>query len=247
MSKQSTKSKQVAIIGLGTFGTNLAVLLHKSGYDVLAIDKSSELVENISPLVTHAVRADATNESALQKLGISSFDLVVVTVGESIQDSVMITILLNKLGVRYIVARADNELHGDILEKVGANKVIFPERDTAMRTGPVLTMRGVVDFIPLENGSGIVKAKATPYFVGKTLGDIGFGTKAGYEAVVLMIQRGKEGIINPGTDEVVSHIDVLIMAGNNIEIERLLEKTEEPGENTIRRPFNGKMGKIKPD
>jgi len=232
-------SKQVAVIGLGTFGKSLAVILHDAGYEVLAIDKVADLVEGISPSVTHAVRADATNEAALQKLGISTYDVAVVTVGASIQNSVMITILLRKLGVRYIVARADNELHGDILESIGANKVIFPERDTATRTGPILTMKGVVDFIPLENGSGIVKAKATPYFVGKTLSDIGFGTGTGKEAVVLMIQRGKEGIINPGAEEVVSHIDVLIMAGNNIDIEKLLEKTEESEGKSVKKHGNG--------
>ena len=232
-------SKQVAVIGLGTFGKSLAVILHDAGYEVLAIDKVADLVEGISPSVTHAVRADATNEAALQKLGISTYDVAVVTVGASIQNSVMITILLRKLGVRYIVARADNELHGDILESIGANKVIFPERDTATRTGPILTMKGVVDFIPLENGSGIVKAKTTPYFVGKTLSDIGFGTGTGKEAVVLMIQRGKEGIINPGAEEVVSHIDVLIMAGNNIDIEKLLEKTEESEGKSVKKHGNG--------
>jgi trk system potassium uptake protein len=232
-------SKQVAVIGLGTFGKSLAVILHDAGYEVLAIDKVADLVEGISPSVTHAVRADATNEAALQKLGISTYDVAVVTVGASIQNSVMITILLRKLGVHYIVARADNELHGDILESIGANKVIFPERDTATRTGPILTMKGVADYIPLENGSGIVKAKATPYFVGKTLSDIGFGTGAGKEAVVLMIQRGKEGIINPSAEEVVSHIDVLIMAGNNIEIEKLLEKTGKSEENNVKKHGNG--------
>lgn len=231
MSK-AVKSKQVAVIGLGTFGTNMATLLNKAGYEVLAIDKLIERVENIGPNVTHAVRADATSEAALQKLGLGSFDVVIVTVGESIQDSVLITILLNKLGVRYIVARAENELHGEILEHIGANKVLFPERDTAIRTGPILTMRGVVDFIPLENGSGIVKAKATPYFVGKTLNDIGFGTKNGKEAVVLMIQRGKEGLINPAADEVVSRIDFLIMAGNIMHIESLLEITGDAEEIT---------------
>jgi trk system potassium uptake protein len=222
-------SKQVAVIGLGTFGTNLAVLLNDAGYEVLAIDKAIDLVEAIGPRVTHAVRADATNEEALKKLGIGSFDVAAVTVGE-IEDSVMVTILLKKMGVPYIVARAENDLHGEILQSIGANKVIFPERDTAVRTGPVLTMPGVADFIPLENGSGVVKAKATPYFVGKTLADIGFGTGSGKEAVVLMIQRGKEGIINPGADEVVSHVDVLIMAGNNTDIEKLLEKAEDSDE-----------------
>jgi trk system potassium uptake protein len=218
-------SKQVAVIGLGRFGSNLATILYDTGYEVLAVDKDAVLVESIASHVTHAVRADATQEAALNKLGINKFDVVVVTVGASIQDSAMITILLKKLGVRYIVARADHELHGAILDSIGANKIIFPERDTAMRTGPILTMGGVMDFIPLDKGSGIVKTQAPPYFIGKTLGDLGFVSGSGNGAVVLMIQRGKEGIANPSVDEVVSHIDVLIIAGNNFDIEKLLEQT----------------------
>jgi trk system potassium uptake protein len=220
-------SKQVAIIGLGRFGSHLAVTLYNAGYEVLAIDKIAELVEEITPKVTRAVRVNAINEVALQKLGINTFDVAVVTVGTSVQDSVMITIILKRLGVRYIVARADNELHGDILTSIGVNKVIFPERDTAVKTGPTLTMRDVTDFIPLGNGSGIVKVKAPPYFIGKTLSDIGFGVDEKKGAVVLMIQRGKEGIANPTKEEVISHVDILIIAGNNIEIEKLLEQAEK--------------------
>jgi trk system potassium uptake protein len=220
-------SKQVAIIGLGRFGSSLAVTLNNAGYEVLAIDKVAELVEEITPKVTRAVRVNAINEAALQKLGINSFDVAVVTVGTSVQDSVMITIILKRLGVPYIVARADNELHGDILASIGANKVIFPERDTAIKTGPILTMRDVTDFIPLGDGSGIVKVKAPQYFIGKTLSDIGFGSKEKKGAVVLMIQRGKEGIANPAGEEVVSHVDILIIAGNNIEIEKLLEQADQ--------------------
>lgn len=234
-------SKQVAVIGLGRFGASLAEILNDSGYEVLAIDKVADLVENIKDHVTHAVRADATSEAALQKLGINKCDLAVITIGSSIQDSVMSTILLKKLGVRFIVARADNELHGDILESIGASKVVYPERDTAMRTGPILTMEDVADYIPLGNGSGIVKAKTTPYFIGKTLADIGFGTGAKKGVVVLMIQRGKEGIINPSPEEVVSHVDILIMAGNTAEIEKKLDLTAETKEeNSKKRSQGGK-------
>lgn len=231
--------KQVAVIGLGRFGTSLAVTLNDAGYEVLAIDKSSELVDGISPHVTHAVRADATSEAVLQKLGIGSFDVAVVAVGASIQDSVMTTILLKKLGVPYIIARSDNELHGDILASIGADKVIFPERDTALKTGPVLTMRGVADFIPLGNGSGIVKAPVPESFIGKTLADVGLGSGSKNGVVVLMIQRGKEGILNPGPQEVISHIDVLILAGNNIDIDRLLEKANTIDENVPKKRGNG--------
>jgi trk system potassium uptake protein len=223
--------KQVAVIGLGRFGTSLAVILHDAGYEVLGIDKSTELVENISSQITHAVRADATKKEALQKLGIQNFDVVTVAIGDSIQDSVLVTILLKNLGARYIVARADNELHGDILENIGADKIIFPERDTAMRTGPVLTIRDVTDFIPLDKGSGIVKVQAPPSFVGRTLADVGFNSSVKNQVIVLMIQRGKEGIVNPGVDEVISHIDVLILAGNNSDIEEIIEKAQKLEEN----------------
>ena len=217
-------SKQVAVIGLGRFGSSLAMTLYNAGYEVLAIDKVADIIEGIASKVTHAVRVNAINEATLQRLGLNNFDVAVVAVGASIQDSVMITILLKRLGVRYIVARADNELHGEILAGIGANKVIFPERDTAIRTGPILTMRDVTDFIPLGNDSGIVKVKTPQYFIGKTLADIGFGSDEKKGLVLLMIQRGQEGITNPTAEEVISHIDILIIAGNNIEIEKLLEQ-----------------------
>jgi trk system potassium uptake protein TrkA len=232
-------SKQVAVIGLGRFGTSLAITLRDAGYEVLAIDKVSDLVEGIGSQVTHAVRVNATNEASLQKLGIGSFDVAVVTIGTSIQDSVMTTIVLKKLGVRYIVARADNDLHGEILTSIGADKVIFPERDTAIKTGPILTMPDVADYIPLGNGAGIVKAKAPEYFIGKTLEDIGFGSSSKNGVAVLMIQRGKEGILNPGPKEVISHIDILIIAGNNSDIEKILEKSDNGVANGTKKRGNG--------
>lgn len=214
---------------MGRFGSSLAVALQNAGYEVLAIDKASDLIDTMATKVTHAVRVNATNEVALAKLGLSNVDVAVVAVAQSIQDSVMITILLKKLGVKYIVARADNELHGDILSSIGAHKIIFPEFDTALRSGPILTMKDVSDYIPLGNGAGVIKLKAPSYFVGKTLEDIGLGgvSISKSAGVVLMIQRGKEGIVNPPPHEVVSHVDVLIIAGNNVEIEQLMEKAEK--------------------
>lgn len=232
-------SKQVAVIGLGRFGTNLAIILHDAGYQVLAIDKGADLVETISSQVTHAVRANSTSETALRKLGIGSFDVAVVTIGASIQDSVMTTILLKKLGVRYIVARADNELHRDILESIGVHKIIFPEKDMAIKTGPILTMRDVTDYIPLGNGSGIIKIKAPRSFIGKTLEHIGLSSASKSGIVVLMIQRGKEVIPNPAPQEVISLIDILILVGNNNDIEKLLERAEREEWEEQKKGHNG--------
>ncbi len=220
-------SKQIAVIGLGKFGVNLATALHNGGNEVLAIDKVADIVESIAPNVGHAVRADATNESVLKKLGINNCSVAVVAIGAAIQDSVMVTILLKKLGVRYVVARADNELHGSILEKIGADKVVYPERDTAMRIAPILNLRDVNDYIPITDGAGAAKVTAPPYFIGKTLSDIGFGPGGKREVAVLLIQRGKEAIVNPSPQEVVSHIDVLLVTGNDSEVEKLFTEDEK--------------------
>jgi trk system potassium uptake protein len=220
-------SKQVAVIGLGRFGTSLALVLQAAGYDVMGIDKSQELVDSISSDVSHAVAVEATNESALKKLSIDNFDVAVVAIGDSIQDSVMITILLKKMGVKYIVARADNELHGEILAHIGAHKVIFPEKDTAYREGPILTMPEVTDFIPLGKGVGVVKIQVPGFFIGRTLRDIGFNSAVKNGVIVLMIQRENEGIVNPGLDEVVRYTDVLVVAGINVDIERIIEKASK--------------------
>ncbi|MBI4334333.1 MAG: TrkA family potassium uptake protein [Chloroflexi bacterium] len=220
-------NKQIAVIGLGRFGTNLATALSRLGHDVLAVDKTDEAVESIAPRVAHAVRADATNEIALKKLGIGSLDMAVVTMGTAIQDSLMTTILLKKLGVRYIVAKAGNELHGDILEKIGADKVVYPERDTATRIAPILGMKDIADHIPVANGSGVSMIKAPAYFVGQTLSDLGFGPGGRREVVVLLIQRGKEALVHPGVQEVVSHIDILLVAGNDYEVGKLLAEAEQ--------------------
>ncbi|MDO8568974.1 MAG: TrkA family potassium uptake protein [Dehalococcoidales bacterium] len=233
-------SKQIAVIGLGKFGVNLASALHNGGYDVLAIDKVADIVENIAPNVGQAVRADATNESVLKKLGITNFNVAVVAIGAAIQESVMVTILLKKLGVRHVVARADNELHGSILEKIGADKVVYPERDTALRIAPILNLRDVNDYIPITSGSGASKVMVPPYFVGKTLLDIGFGPGGKREVVVLLIQRGKEAIINPSLQEVVSHIDVLLVTGNDSEVEKLFAEAEKTAQEEEQKENNNK-------
>ncbi len=218
--------KQIAVIGLGRFGANLATILHQRGYEVLAIDKSEEIVEGIAPKVARAVRADATNEMVLKKLGISGMNMAVVTLGMAMQDSLMITILLKKLGVPYVVSRANNDLHGTILEKIGADKIIYPERDTAIRIAPILAMKDVMDYIPVADGSGIARVKAPPSFVGRTLSDVGFGLGGSKEAVVLLIQRGREAIVSPNVQEVVSHVDVLLVAGNDEKLENLFVESE---------------------
>ncbi len=219
--------KQIVVIGLGRFGISIATTLHSMGHDVLALDKEEKNVLSVASQLTRAIQADATDETILKELGVADFDVAIVAIGEAIESSVLITILLKKLGVRYIIAKADSELHGSILEKIGADEVVYPERETASRIAHILTSREIEDYIPVGEGYGIVKFKAPSYIVGRTLDDIGFGPGGKRDVAVLLIQCGKEAIVNPSQQEVISLVDVLIIAGSDDKIEALLVEAKK--------------------
>jgi trk system potassium uptake protein TrkA len=214
--------KQIVVIGLGRFGISVAVKLHDMGHDVLAMDKEERNVQSVVSQLTRAIQADVTDEAVLNELGIADFDVAIVGIGTSIESSVLVTLLLKKLGVRYIVARASSELHGSILEKIGADRVVYPEHETATRIAHILTLTDVVDYIPVGENYGIAKFEAPSYLVGKTLDEIGFGPNGKKDVAVLLIQRRNEVIINPSQAEVVSLVDILIVSGADEKIERLL-------------------------
>ncbi len=219
--------KQIVVIGLGRFGVSVATTLHSMGHDVLALDKEEKNVQMIASQLTRAIQADATDEAIIKELGIADFDVAIVAIGTAIESSVLITILLKKLGVRYIIARADSELHGSILEKIGADEVVYPERETASRIAHILTAKEIMDYIPVGESYGVVKFKAPSYLVGRTLDDIGFGPGGKRDVAVLLIQRGKEAIVNPSQQEVISLVDVLIVAGSDDRIEELLIEAQK--------------------
>ena len=125
--------KQIVVIGLGQFGVSLAATLADIGHDVLALDRSEKEVQSVASQVTHAVQADTTSEAVLKELGVGNFDIGVVGIGARIENSILTTILLKKLGVPYVIARADSELHGSVLEKVGADRVVYAESEMGVR------------------------------------------------------------------------------------------------------------------
>lgn len=224
--------KQIIIIGLGRFGISLATTLSGIGHDVLALDRDEKKVQDIAPQITHAVQADATNETILNELGIGNFDIAIVAMGSAIESSVLSTILLKKLGVPYVIARANSDLHGSILEKIGADVVVYPERETGTRVAQAVTLSDVSDYMSVAKGYGVAKLKAPQHLVGEKLSELGFGPKGKWEVVVLLIQREKEIIVNPGQREVIKTDDILILAGSDDKLERLLAeakkvKTEE--------------------
>lgn len=206
------KTKQFAIIGLGRFGTSVAVTLHKMGYEVLAIDNNEERVQEFSNEVTHVVQADTTDEDTLVALGIRNFEVVVVAIGEDIQSNILTTLQLKELGVPYIVAKASNKLHGKMLEKLGADRVVYPERDMGQRVAHNLVSSTVMDYIELSPDLNIMEISVPDGLVGKTLAESDL--RARYEINVVAIKRGDNIIVPPLPSEKIVEQDVLVVVGS---------------------------------
>jgi trk system potassium uptake protein TrkA len=219
-------NKQIVVVGLGRLGESVAVTLCNIGHEVLALDPDETLVQKVAPFVTQAVQVDPTNESALRDLGVGNFDIGIVTISV-IETSVLSTILLKKLGVRYVIARATNDLHSDILSKIGADKVVNPEREMGTGIAYVLTLGDVIDYIPVSAGYGVVKVSVPPYFVGKTLSELGLGHHGRWDVVVLLLQRKQEILLSPGSIENIKSGDVLVLAGNWDKLEELFTEVHK--------------------
>lgn len=221
MKKIKGQDRQFAIIGLGRFGSNMAKALHKMGYEVLAVDKNPQKVQDISEDVTHVIQADATDENALRAMGILNFDAVVVAIGEDIQSNILTTLQLKEIGVPYIVATAQNSLHAKLLEKIGADRVVAPERDMARRVAYNLASTNVMDYIELSPKFSIVEITVPKSFQNKTLAES--NVRAKYGINIVAIKRDDHLIISPLPSEQLRENDIAVVVGSNESINRLEE------------------------
>ncbi|HAG10188.1 MAG TPA: potassium uptake system protein, partial [Desulfotomaculum sp.] len=137
--------KQFAVIGLGRFGASIARTLTKMGYEVLAVDYDEEMVNNMAEEVTYVAQANVLDERTLKSLGLRNFDTVIVAIGQEIKTSILVTVMLKEMGVGKIVAKANDELHGRVLQKIGADIVVFPEREMGTRVAHSLASRNIID------------------------------------------------------------------------------------------------------
>lgn len=217
--------KQFVIIGIGRFGSSLARTLTNMGYDVLAIDSNLERVQNFTSEVTHVVEADATDPETLKALGIRNFDVAVVAIGDNIQASILVTVLLKDLGIKKVVTKAINDLHGRVLEKVGADKVVYPERDMGIRIAHQLISTNVLDQIELSSDFSIQEVLAPSMAINKTLKDLDLRPRFGVS--VMAIKRGGEILVNPGAEDQVRERDVLVVLGSNVELAKFEEEYHE--------------------
>jgi len=215
------KTKQYVVVGCGRFGSSVAKTLYKMGHDVLAIDSSEEIIQHISDEVTHAVQADATDENTLKSLGLRNFDVAITTIGSDIQSSIMATLMLKELGVKYVVAKAHNEIHAKLLLKIGADRVVFPERDMGMRVAHNLVSTNILDYIELSPDYSIMEVTASDEWIGKTLIDLNIRSKYGIN--VMAIKHGNEINVSPMAMDRIESGDVLVVIGQN----KCLKKLEE--------------------
>ena len=205
------EKKQFLIIGLGRFGSSVLLALTRAGYEVLAIDVDEEIVQKMSSVATQVVIADSTDEDTLQALGVRNFDVAVVAIGNDIEANVFTTLLLKNLGLPMIVAKAQNDLHGKMLEKIGADHVVYPEYDMGQRVAHNLITNSVLDYIELSPEIGVVELKAPKSLVGLDL--IGADLRNKFEVNVVAIKVGDEVIAPPAPDQKINASDILVLVG----------------------------------
>lgn len=209
----NVKKKQFAVIGMGRFGSSIAKTLYNLGFEVLAIDENEARIQDIIDTVTHAVQANSTDEDALKALGIRNFDVVVVAIGQDIQSSILTALILKDLGVPMLIVKAQNELHGKVVKKIGADKVIFPERDMGQRVAHHLISNNIMDFIELSDDYSIVEIMAAKKMVGKNLRQLDIRAKFGCN--VIAVKSPDKMNIAPHAEDIIKENDILIVVGDN--------------------------------
>jgi trk system potassium uptake protein TrkA len=211
--------KQYAVIGLGRFGSSVARTLCAAGHQVLGIDDQEERVRQNLDHCTRAVEADATDEAALKALGIRNFDTVVVGIGGDIQASILVTLMLKELGVKQVVVKAQSELHGKVLYKVGADRVVFPERDMGTRVARSLVASNILEYIELAPEFSILEILVSEKMVGKNLRQLDMRNR--YHVNVIAVKRADAFELSVKADEIMEPGDVLVVVGKNEDLRRL--------------------------
>ena len=207
----------VLVVGLGRFGSALALALDRLGHEVVAIDASMDRVQEYAGQLTHVVQTDATSESALRQIGAAEIDIAVVSIGSDIEASVLATSALIDIGVKQVWAKAITGPHGRILERIGANHVVFPEADVGERVAHLITGK-MIDYIEFDDGFAIVKTKAPVEAHGRTLGESKLRQRFGV-TVVGVKTRGQPFVYaQPSTP--VNEGDILIVAGQTDVVEK---------------------------
>ncbi|MFD2704970.1 potassium channel family protein [Salibacterium lacus] len=211
--------KQFAVIGLGRFGGSICKSLVEEGCEVLAIDQDEDKVNEFSSLVTQAAIADSTDEKALKGLGIGNFDHVIVAIGDDIQSSILTTLILVEMNVKHVTVKAQNDYHEKVLNRIGADEIIHPERDIGVRIAHNVVSNSVLDYLEISDEYSIVELAAGPTIDGETIVDLDL--RARYGCNILAVKREEDIHVSPRPDKKIEEGDILIVIGADDDITRL--------------------------
>lgn len=213
------RRSQFVVIGLGRFGSSVAKTLIDLGHEVLGVDDREEKVQRHSELLTHVVYGDATDEELLKSLDVQSFDVAIVAIGEDQQASILSAVILKDLGVKNVVTKAVSDLHGKVLAAIGADRVIYPERDMGVRLARSLSEASVLDYIELDPKISVREIKTLPFMVGKSLKELQLRQKR--KVSVLCIKRGEDLKVAPVAGDEIHEEDILLVIGRNEDLDKL--------------------------
>lgn len=215
-------NKEFAVFGLGKFGYSVAETLAKSGCEVLAVDNNEEKIQEIADVVTYAVKADVTDPDVLQSLGISNLDGAVVAISDNLEASIMATILAKELGVGYVIAKAQNERHATVLKKVGADAIIFPEKEMGVRTAHNMISGNFVDLVELSSTFSMAEMGIPAAWVGNSLRLLNIRDQYGVN--VIGVKRGENLDVDINPDLPLEAGDTLVLVGSNDSLRKIRQR-----------------------
>ena len=208
----------VLVVGLGRFGTAAALELMALGHEVLALDRDEAAVNEVAPEVTHAAQLDATDEGALRSVGAGEFEYAIVAISSATDASIFATMALKNLGVAQVIAKAASKLHGAILERIGADRVVYAEAEMGARVAHSLSIPGIVEYLDVAPRFGIIKIRPPKGWVGRTIKDLDLGP---LQLSPVALRRGDEVTVNPHRDVVLAATDELILLGRDQHLEKI--------------------------
>lgn len=215
------KHKQFIVIGCGRFGSSVAKTLTELGHEVMVVDHNGDIIKEISEYVSHAVQMDALDEASFRTIGLRNFDVAIIAIGSDIEASIMATLIAKEAGVPTVIAKALTEIHGKVLTRIGADKVIFPERDMGVRVAHGLSSPNILDIIEFSDNYSIVETVALKEWENKSLKELNLTKRLGM--TILAIKTGERINIVPTSDDIIKKDDIIVILGKNSNLKRLRE------------------------
>lgn len=204
--------KRFLVIGLGRFGSSVAQALTEMGQYVQSVEIDAERVDDLAPVLHRVVRADATDPAALRALRVADYDVVIVAIGDNVEASVLTCLACKDLGAKVLIAKAQDDAHGRVLERLGVDRVVYPQQDMGVRVAYSITSGGIIDFIRLSEEYGMAELAAPASLLNHTLKELNLTHRYGLN--VLAIRRGSQVIVSPGASERLLEGDVIVVIGD---------------------------------